>query len=46
MPTLYWGPWLARIHRGGPDTYSTYKFAMNVVSQNSQLTVLINSSLH
>ena len=20
MPTLYWGPWLAKIRRGGPDT--------------------------
>ena len=19
MPTLYWGPWLAKIHRVGPD---------------------------
>ena len=19
MPTLYWGPWLAKIRRGGPD---------------------------
>ena len=20
MPTLYWGPWLAKIRRGGPAT--------------------------
>ena len=19
MPTLYWGPWLAKIRRGGPE---------------------------
>jgi hypothetical protein len=21
MPTLYWGPWLAKIRRGGPVKY-------------------------
>jgi hypothetical protein len=21
MPSLYWGPWLAKIHHGGPATY-------------------------
>ena len=21
MPTLYWGPWLAKIRRGGPAAY-------------------------
>ena len=21
MPTLYWGPWLAKIRRGGPAVY-------------------------
>ena len=24
MPTLYWGPWLAKIRRGGPALQYTY----------------------
>ena len=24
MPTLYWGPWLAKIRRGGPVWYVMY----------------------
>ena len=24
MPTQYWGPWLAKIRRGGPDYYALF----------------------
>ena len=36
MPTLYWGPWLVKIRRGGPEPYSAhiYKGEILLIVQN------------
>ena len=30
MPTLYWGPWLAKIRRGGPATWTKKRLGGSV----------------
>ena len=39
MPTLYWGPWLAKIRRGGP-AYCKYDSAVTVDNKLFRLAII------
>jgi hypothetical protein len=41
MPTLYWGPWLAKIRRGGPELCIDQRPATKFKKFKLQLSFLV-----
>ena len=44
MPILYWGPWLAKINRGGPEYYVLYYSNYSLLSKISTCKIQLNKT--